>query len=174
MKKLNKIQIVTRIVVVALALLSSLANTSVFGTLARLSARHAIITFPISDNSSNAKTNNSNPSQPTSISSYTVINYPNGTKVVVFTHVDPNTLPQNTTESVFVTVYSSVNMRASITGSGNYPTVIISPVWFFLEDLFETMQDAKELLDLLFGIACILELSKKFKFPKLPPSLFSF
>lgn len=142
-----------KIVMFVLLLLGSCADANVFGMLQYYSATRATVIKTFGDNAPIVNKTNSKP-QPTPSNCYTIITYANGTKDVVYTSVDPNTLPPNATEDVFVTVYDSLKMGESISGSLSHVTIdyhVLS--WAVMENVFEFLQYAGELAN--YALLCI-------------------
>jgi hypothetical protein len=165
MKKISKIQIAFLI----LAVFSQFGSNAVFNFLANVSATHATKIITLTGNtptaSNSTKSANSNPSQPPS---GVKVQFANGSYGILKPVNGTITIPPNAT--VFLSSVGTAIIEGSSGGSLQREIIIINPVWFLLENFFEFMQNARTEITLsLLCFVCVLELPKRFKFPKLPP-----
>ena len=143
-----------QIVVFAFILLNSFAGNIVFGALASFCATHATITKLLVDNPPSVNNLPVNNPTPQDSGNVTIIQEANGSKIYIFRFTDVS------------------SAQDGLVASARYEIVIISPFWFFLEDLFDLLQNIRQELNLLLiFVFCMLEFSKKFKLPKLPPMI---
>jgi hypothetical protein len=136
LKGMNKIQIITKIEVIAFALMVSFASKIVVDNFTSITASHVTITKLLVESMPPVNT-----TKPQDNSNTAIVQEVNDTRTYVFTTVS--------------------RANVGLTAWGIFGNVVPSPLWAILQIVFDTMRDVKEELYLFLICAfCILKPSK--------------